>query len=135
MVIPGDLVGRRLDRVVCSWLHAREPSDAPELLHMWLALDGLGTVRFHTLDHHLDLQPDEPHEPYDMDELGHVTVGDAPADFPLAPFVGSRIRFVRPVQRLTLNALVGFEAGFPTGSVRIGSLTGCAGVRRSGAAA
>ncbi|MFJ2810562.1 hypothetical protein [Kitasatospora sp. NPDC087271] len=120
MICADDLCGRRALRVVCSWFHSTDGDEPePELVHMWLLLDGLGPVLFHTIDHILDLRIDEPHGSYDMGEYGHVTVGDAPDDFPLAPFVGHEILTVRHVRQLSLDTSVGIVAGFATGDVRI----------------
>ncbi|MFJ5230057.1 hypothetical protein ACIQBJ_09170 [Kitasatospora sp. NPDC088391] len=62
MVTPEDLVGRQVQGVTCSWFHARDGGGEPELLHMWLHMEDLGPVRFHTLDHILDLRIDDPHD-------------------------------------------------------------------------
>ncbi|MFD8703748.1 hypothetical protein ACFV1W_14170 [Kitasatospora sp. NPDC059648] len=119
MVTPEDLVGRQVQGVTCSWFHARDGGGEPELLHMWLHMEDLGPVRFHTLDHVLDLRIDEPHNPYDMDVLGRVAVGDALDEFPLAPFAGSKVVSVQHIRQRSIDSRVGFQATFPAGSVRI----------------
>ncbi|GAB2710514.1 hypothetical protein GCM10010442_33030 [Kitasatospora kifunensis] len=86
---------------------------------MWLHVDGIGPVRFNTLDHVLDLQIDEPHDSYGMSSLGHVTVSAPPDGFPLVPFTGSAIVALRHVRQRSLGSRVGFQAWFPCGSVRI----------------
>jgi len=112
-----DLIGRRLLRVVTSWHH--HPATAPSLLHMWLYLDGLGPVRFHTLGDDLDLRIDEPHSPYDMGEYGHVTVGDNAPGFPMSPFVDRRIVSVRPVRNPDIDHVTGVILHFENGDIRI----------------
>ncbi|MFD8596868.1 hypothetical protein ACFV1L_17890 [Kitasatospora sp. NPDC059646] len=119
MVTPEDLVGRQVQRVTCSWFHTHDGGGESELLHMWLHVEGLGPVRFHTLDHILDLRIEEPHDSYDMDMLGHVTVSDAPDEFPLAPFAGSKVVSVQHIRQRSIDSRVGFQATFPAGSVRI----------------
>ncbi|MBV9024012.1 MAG: hypothetical protein JO362_09505 [Streptomycetaceae bacterium] len=106
-----------MPKVTCSWFHYKD--DAPELLHMWLHLDRLGPVRFHTLDHILDLQIDEPHGPYDMDEYGYVTIGDAPESFPLSRFVGQEVVAVHHIRQLSLDTRIGVRLEFQAESVRI----------------
>ncbi|MFJ7248469.1 hypothetical protein ACIQWA_28105 [Kitasatospora sp. NPDC098652] len=119
MVTPEDLVGRQVQRVTCSWFQASDGGGEPELLHMWLHVEDLGPVRFHTLDHILDLRIDEPHDSYDMDMLGNVTVSDAPDEFPLAPFTGSRLVSIQHIRQRSIDSRVGFELAFQAGSVRI----------------
>ncbi|MFF3655930.1 hypothetical protein [Streptomyces olivochromogenes] len=41
-----DLIGKRLLRVTTAWHHYA--ADEPSLLHLWLHLEGLGPVHFHT---------------------------------------------------------------------------------------
>jgi hypothetical protein len=123
VVTPEDLVGRQVQRVTCSWFHARDGGGEPELLHMWLHVEGLGPVRFHTLDHILDLRIDEPHNSYDMDMLGHVTVSDAPHEFPLAPIAGSGVVSIQHIRQRSIDSRVGFEMAFQAGSVRILALS------------
>ncbi|WP_328956062.1 hypothetical protein [Kitasatospora purpeofusca] len=119
MVTPEDLVGRQMQGVTCSWFHARDGGGEPELLRMWLHMEDLGPVRFHTLDHILDLRIDEPHSSYDMDMLGHVTVSDSPDEFPLAPFAGSGVVSIQHIRQRSINSRVGFKVTFQVGSVRI----------------
>ncbi|WP_249400971.1 hypothetical protein [Streptomyces sp. PKU-MA01144] len=61
MVNAEDLIGRRLLKVTTSWHHYQETE--PSLLHMWLHMDGLGPVRFHTRGDGLSLEIGEPHGP------------------------------------------------------------------------
>ncbi|MEU6968519.1 hypothetical protein AB0A71_12390 [Kitasatospora aureofaciens] len=72
MINAEDLAGRRLMKVTTSW-HPYQETE-PSLLHLWLHLDGLGPVRFHTPGDGLSLEIDQPHGPYDMAEYGHTTV-------------------------------------------------------------
>lgn len=112
-------MGRRLLRVTTSWHHYRETE--PSLLHMWLHMDGLGPVRFHTPGEGLSMEIDEPHGPYGMDEYGHTTVVDDLPDFPMTRFVGQQILSVREIryQRGTYDVAVGISARFPGGAIRV----------------
>ncbi|MER5697865.1 hypothetical protein ACWDBO_37215 [Streptomyces mirabilis] len=119
MINAEDLVGRRLLRATTSWHHY--PETEPSLLHMWLHMEGLGPVRFHTPGDGLALEIDQPHGPYDMDEYGHTTVEDDQQDFPMSPFVGQQILSVREIRYRggNLDFAVGITVQFPNGSVRI----------------
>ncbi|WHM41087.1 hypothetical protein [Streptomyces sp. BPTC-684] len=114
-----DLIGRRLLRVPTAWHHY--PGVEPSLLHLWLDLEGLGPVRFHTPGTGLSLRIDQPHQPYSMDEYGSVTVVEASPDVPVTRFVGQPIRSVRDIRYR--DARVDFTAGvtlqFPAGSIRL----------------
>ncbi|MFF1957859.1 hypothetical protein ACFVWX_12825 [Streptomyces sp. NPDC058220] len=114
-----DLVGKRLLRVTTAWHHYAE--DEPSLLHLWLHLEGLGPVQFHTPGTGLSLRIDQPHEPYSMEQHGHVTVSDDSPDVPVTGFVGQPIRSVREIRYR--DAHVDFAAGltlqFPGGSFRL----------------
>lgn len=120
-----DLVGKQVLKVTTSWHHYA--GCEPSLLHLWLLLEGLGPVQFHPPGTGLLLRRDQPHEPYSMDEYGHVTVTDGPPDVavPVTPFVGQRIRSVREIRYR--DARVDFAAGltlqFPDGSIRLLALT------------
>lgn len=119
MINPEDMVGRRLLQVTTSWHHYQETE--PSLLHMWLHLDGLGPVRFHTPGDGLALEIDQPHGPYDMDEYGHTTVEDDLPDFPMSPFVGQQILSVREIryQDGNLDFATGITVQFSGGNIRI----------------
>ncbi|MEW1700983.1 MULTISPECIES: hypothetical protein [unclassified Streptomyces] len=120
MITPEDLLGRRLAQVTTSWHHHRE--DEPSLLHMWLRLDGLGPVRFHTAGGDLPLMEiDEPHGPYDMDEYGRVTVEHDLPGFPLTGYAGERIVSVREVRQSYrhLDIPVGLALRFESGGVSV----------------
>lgn len=119
MINPEDMVGRRLLQVTTSWHHYQETE--PSLLHMWLHLDGLGPVRFHTPGDGLALEIDQPHGPYDMDEYGHITVEDDLPDFPMSPFVGQQILSVREIryQDGNLDFATGITVQFSGGSIHI----------------
>ncbi len=112
-----ELIGKKLLRVTTSW--HQFPDAEPSLLHMWLHLDDLGIVRFHTPDDGLDLRLDEPHEPYDMDEYGHVTVEDDSPAFPVSRFISQRIVDVREVWHLGIGRSVGLVLCFATGNIRV----------------
>jgi hypothetical protein len=119
MINAEDLVGRHVLKVTRSWHHYQETE--PSLLHMWLHMDGLGPVRFHTPGDGLSLEIDQPHGPYDMDEYGHTTVEDDLPGFPMARFVGQRILSVREIryQSGDYDFAVGITVQFPGGTIRI----------------
>ncbi|AWI29593.1 hypothetical protein [Streptomyces tirandamycinicus] len=119
MVNAEDLIGRRLLKVTTSWHHYQETE--PSLLHMWLHMDGLGPVRFHTRDDGLSLEIDEPHGPYDISECGHTTVEDDLPDFPMTRFIGLRILSVREIRYRSgrHDYAVGNTFQFPNGTIRV----------------
>ncbi|MEV0966569.1 hypothetical protein AB0J25_28995 [Streptomyces sp. NPDC049910] len=119
MINAEDLVGRHLLKVTTSWHHYQETE--PSLLHMWLHMDGLGPVRFHTLGDGLSLEIDQPHGPYDMDENGRTTVEDDLPDFPMARFVGQRLLSVREIryQHGNYDFVIGSTVQFPGGAIRV----------------
>ncbi|MET7976138.1 hypothetical protein ABZW44_24440 [Streptomyces mirabilis] len=55
-----DLIGERLLRVTTAWHHYADGE--PSLLHLWLHLEGLGPVHFHTPGTGLSLTIDQPDE-------------------------------------------------------------------------
>ncbi|UNO43465.1 hypothetical protein [Streptomyces sp. MST-110588] len=114
-----DLVDRRLLHVTTSWHHHQETE--PSLLHMWLHMDGLGPVRFHTPGDGLSLEINRPHGPYDMDEYGHTTVEEDPPGFPMTRFTGRRILSGREIryQHGNLDFAVGITLRFASGSIRV----------------
>ncbi|MFD7480753.1 hypothetical protein ACFV8Z_54205 [Streptomyces sp. NPDC059837] len=117
-----DLIGRRLLKVTTAWHHYAD--DDPSLVHLWLHLEGLGPVLFHTPSTGLSLRADQPHGPYSMEEHGSVSVIDDSPDVPVTRFVGQTIRAVREIDYN--DGHVGFTAGltlqFPSGSIRLLSL-------------
>ncbi|WP_328946930.1 hypothetical protein OG259_41115 [Streptomyces sp. NBC_00250] len=119
MINAEDLVGRHLLKVTTSWHHYKKTE--PSLLHMWLHMDGLGPVRFHTPDDGLFLEIDQPHGPYDMDEYGHTTVEDDLPSFPMARFVGQRILSAREIRyrRGNYDFAIGITVQFPDGTMHI----------------
>ncbi|MFH9471837.1 hypothetical protein ACH4LT_31955 [Streptomyces clavifer] len=77
-----DLIGRRLLKVTTALLHYAD--DEPSLVHLWLHLDGLGPVLFHTPSTGLRLLLDEPHGPYAVE-------GPAPdAEVRTSPLTGRK---------------------------------------------
>ncbi|MFF5703580.1 hypothetical protein ACFY7H_13890 [Streptomyces sp. NPDC012794] len=114
-----DLIGRRLLKVTTAWHHYAD--DGPSLVHLWLHLEGLGPVLFHTPSTGLSLRADQPHGPYSMEECGSVSVIDGSPDVPVTRFVGQTIRAVREIDYD--DGHVGFTAGltlrFPSGSIRL----------------
>lgn len=119
MVNAEDLVDRHLLKVTTSWHHYQETE--PSLLHMWLHMDGLGPVRFHTPGDGLFMEIDQPHGPYDMDEYGHTTVEDDLPEFPMTRFVGQQILSVREIryQDGDHDFAVGITVRFPGGTIRV----------------
>lgn len=114
-----DLIGRRLLRVTTAWHHYSD--DEPSLLHLWLHLEGLGPVLFHTPSTGLSLRIDQPHGPYSMEEHGSVSVVDDSPDIPVTRFVGQLIRSVREIRYEDgrVNFAAGLTLQFPSGSVRL----------------
>ncbi|MFJ9447420.1 hypothetical protein ACIRRH_37100 [Kitasatospora sp. NPDC101235] len=114
-----DLIGRRLLKVTTAWHHYAD--DDPSLVHLWLHLEGLGPVLFHTPSTGVSLRADQPHGPYSMEEHGSVSVTDDSPDVPVTRFVGRPIRSVRQIGYN--DGRVSFTAGltlqFPGGSIRL----------------
>ncbi len=120
MIRPENLVGRRLLQVTTSWHHS--PETEPSLIHMWLHVDGLGPVRFHTSGSGgLALEVDQPHDPYDMDEYGRTTVEGDVRDFPMSPFIGQQILAIRKIHYRDGNVdfAIGIGMQFTGGTVRV----------------
>ncbi|MCX4744071.1 hypothetical protein OG455_00840 [Kitasatospora sp. NBC_01287] len=114
-----DLIGKRLLRVTAAWHH--DGADEPSLLHLWLHLEGLGPVLFHTPGTGLSLRVDRPRELYSMEPHGQVTLADDSPDVPLTRFVGQAIRSVREIHHRDARAdfVAGLTLQFPGGSVRL----------------
>ncbi|MET8543052.1 hypothetical protein ABZW03_20725 [Kitasatospora sp. NPDC004799] len=114
-----DLVGRRLQGVTAAW--HRYADREPSLLHLWLRLEGLGPVLFHTPSTGLSLRAGPPHGPHATAPYGSVLVTDDPPQVPVTRFVGRPIRSVREIGYD--DGQVAFPAGlallFPGGSVRL----------------
>ncbi|MFF2777443.1 hypothetical protein ACFVU3_21335 [Streptomyces sp. NPDC058052] len=114
-----DLVGRRLLKVTTAWY--RSADGEPEPLHLWLHLEGLGPVQFHTPSTGVSPLLRAPHGPYEWGEHGSVHVDDDSPDVPLTRFVGQPLRSVREIRHD--DGRVDFPAGlrlrFPGGSVRL----------------
>ncbi|WP_169986858.1 hypothetical protein [Microbispora sp. H10836] len=119
MISADELVGRRLEQVTLS-LHEHSSADEPSLVHMWLHVSGLGSVRFHTApDDSVELALDQPHGDYDMDECGRVVVASAPQAFPMSGFLGQSIRAVRHIVDRHLDAEIGLVLEFDHGRVSV----------------
>ncbi|MEV4614977.1 hypothetical protein AB0K43_20620 [Kitasatospora sp. NPDC049258] len=114
-----DLIGKRLLKVTTAWHHYA--ADDPTLVHLWLHLESLGPVLFHTPSTGVSVRADQPHGPYSMEEHGSVSVIDDSPDVPVTQFVGQTIRSVRQIGYN--DGRVSFTAGltllFPSGSVRL----------------
>ncbi|WP_235455282.1 hypothetical protein [Streptomyces olivochromogenes] len=115
----GNLVSKRLLRVTTSWHVSGEAE--PSLLHLWLHLEGLGPVHFHTPGTGLSLRTGRPPGPYSMERYGDVVVVDDPPDVPVTRFLGEPIRSAREIRYRDAHG--DFPAGltlrFATGSVRL----------------
>lgn len=120
VVISGDeLVSRKLLQVTVSW-HTHPSDDQASLVHMWLHISDLGPVRFHTApDASLELTLDQPHDSYDMDEYGQVTVGPAAEDFLMSRFIGQSIRAVHRIIDHRIETEIGLRLELDHGEVRI----------------
>ncbi|WP_344608337.1 hypothetical protein [Streptomyces glaucus] len=118
-LLAADLIGKRLVRVTAARHHCSDGE--PSLLHLWLHLEELGPVLFHTPGTGLSLRADQPHGPYAMAEHGDVSVADDPPDIALTRFVGQPVRSVREIGyddgRADFTA--GLALHFPSGSVRL----------------
>ncbi|MFR9797504.1 hypothetical protein ACL02U_16585 [Streptomyces sp. MS06] len=114
-----DLVGKRLLRVTASWHHYA--GDEPSLLHLWLHLEGLGPVRFHTPGTGLLLGSDQPPEPYSTRQHGSVSVVDDSPDVPATRFVGQPIHSAREISYRDgrVDFVAGLRLRFPGGSIRL----------------
>lgn len=114
-----DLIGRRLQQVTTAWHHYSD--DERSLLHLWLHLEGLGPVLFHTPGTGLSLRVDQPHGPYSMAEHGSVSVVDDSPDVPVTRFVGQPIRSVREIgyEDGRVDFTAGLTLQFPSGSIRL----------------
>ncbi|MEU4097332.1 hypothetical protein [Streptomyces sp. NPDC026673] len=114
-----DLIGRRLLKVTTARHHHAD--DDPSLVHLWLHLEGLGPVLFHTPSTGVSLRADQPHGPYSVEEQGSVSVIDDAPDVPVTRFVGQTIRSVRRIDYD--DGHVAFTAGltlrFPSGRIRL----------------
>ncbi|AUG81981.1 hypothetical protein CFP65_7400 [Kitasatospora sp. MMS16-BH015] len=114
-----DLIGRRLLKVTTARHHYAD--DEPSLVHLWLHLEGLGPVLFHTPSTGVSLRAEQPHGPYSMEEYGSVSVTDDSPDVPVTRFLGQTIRSARQIDYD--DGRVGFTAGltlqFPGGSIRL----------------
>ncbi|MBN6053568.1 hypothetical protein JYK22_16625, partial [Nonomuraea sp. RK-328] len=87
---------------------------------MWLHLAGLRPVRFHTApDDSLDLSADQPHDSYDMEEYGRVSVDPAPQNFPMSRFLGQSVREAHRIIDHQFEVEVGLWLAFDRGEVCI----------------
>ncbi|MGJ6970219.1 hypothetical protein ACSDR0_51105, partial [Streptosporangium sp. G11] len=120
VVISADeLASRRLLQVTVSW-HIHPSDNQASLVHMWLHLDDLDSVLFHTApDASLELTLDRPHDSYDMDEHGQVIVGPAPEDFLMSRFIGQSIRAVHRIIDHRIETEIGLRLELDRGEVRI----------------
>ncbi|WP_157537513.1 hypothetical protein [Nocardioides sp. Root190] len=113
---PESFVGRTLTGMSSSW-HEFEGSRSPEPVHLWLFVDGLGSLRFHTRDG-LVITRDGPHVAYDMGEHGRVVV-EPSGPQALLERVGERIRSVARLHASPPGMTAGVLLEFSGGSVGI----------------
>jgi hypothetical protein len=118
-VEPEAMVGRSLTAVSSSW-HELEGHRSKEPVHLWLSVDGLGTLRLHTLDG-LVITRDAVSAPYDLGEHGRVVV-EPSGPAPLMERVGEPIEAVSRLEQFPPGASVGVLLDFPGGSVGIADL-------------
>ena len=116
---PEATVGHTLAGVSSSW-HEFEGRRSAEPVHVWLRLDGLGTLRLHTLNG-LVMTPDGVDEPYDMGEHGRLLVNES-GPSALIERVGERVDGVSRLVQYPPGASVGMVLHFQRGSVGIADL-------------
>jgi hypothetical protein len=116
---PEAIVGHTLAGVSSSW-HEFEGSRSAEPVHVWLRLDGLGTLRLHTLNG-LVITPDDVGEPYDMGEHGRLLVEES-GPSALIERVGERVEGVSRLDQAPPGASVGMVLHFQRASVGIADL-------------
>jgi hypothetical protein len=87
---------------------------------LWLSVDGLGTLRLHTLDG-LVITRDDVSAPYDLGEHGRVVV-EPSGPAPLMERVGEPIEAVSRLEQFPPGASVGVLLDFPGGSVGLADL-------------
>jgi hypothetical protein len=114
-----DLIGKRLMGVTAAWHHYAD--EEPSLLHLWLHLEGLGPVHFHTPGAGLSLRIDQPHEPYSMEQYGSVVVVEDSPDLSVTRFIGEPVRSVREISYRDARSdfVAGLTLQFPGGSIRL----------------
>lgn len=113
------MVGQTLDGVSSSW-HEIEGHRSAEPVHVWLHLDGLGTVRLYALNG-LVLSKEAVHGPYEMGEHGRILV-EPSGPLPLTEHVGERIEAVSQLVQAPSGIEVGLVLTFQRGSVGIADL-------------
>lgn len=116
---PEAFVGQTLNGVSSS-RHEFEGHRSAEPIHIWLNLDGLGTLRLHTLNG-LVISPDAVHESYEMGEHGPILVAPS-GPSPLIEHVGERINAVSRLDQTPPGTTAGLVLQFQGGSVGIADL-------------
>ncbi|MFE3458363.1 hypothetical protein ACFXKD_12540 [Nocardiopsis aegyptia] len=113
---PDALVGRRLDRIVTSWLVSeREPDVGP--VDVWLIDDLDGSTRITAgSDWCLLVAAEAPGEGWDLGIWGRLELRESAAGTPFERHVGARVGAVRE-RWDPATGRVALEIGFPTGSV------------------
>ncbi|MGY0460355.1 hypothetical protein ACW14Y_08810 [Kitasatospora sp. cg17-2] len=136
-VTTADLVGTRLTTVTAA-RHQQQPVTAPQLSHLWLHLEHLGSVLFRTPGNGLSFRADaagrnDATSPIDATGTTGATTATGttatttdPADLPLTRFLGQSIRSVGAIEyRDGATAFTaGLALGFEGGRVRLLGLDG-----------
>ena len=113
------MVGHTLAAVSSSW-HEFEGVRSAEPTHLWLSLDGLGTLRLHTLNG-LVITLDDVDQPYDIGEHGRMLV-ESSGPTPLIEHVGERIEAVALLDQSPPGMTAGIVLKLQGGSVGIADL-------------
>ena len=113
-----DFSGAVLAGVAASW-HQHSGVRVSEPLHVWITVEGQGTYRFHTSGGgSLDVSAGVPHEDYDMEPYGEVSV-EWGTPLPLGERVGQRIEGVSRLRQDPPGAEVGVALHFAAGAVAV----------------
>lgn len=116
---PEAFIGRTLVSVSSAW-HEFEGQRGAVPVHIWLSVDGLGTLQLHTLNG-LVISTDSPYEPYEMVEHGRVLV-EPSGPAVLLERVGERIEAVSRLTQSPPGMTVGLLLAFRAGSVGLADL-------------
>jgi hypothetical protein len=116
---PETIVGHTLAGVSSSW-HDFQGRRSARPVRVWLHLDGLGTLRLHTLNG-LVITSDDVDQPHELGEYGRILV-EEPGPTALIERVGERIDEVSRLDQDPPGMTVGFVLHFPGDSVAVADL-------------
>lgn len=119
-VAPASLVGRRLVGVTGSF-HRTEGNSWAWLLHVWLEFEHAFQVQCHTLSG-VRLLVQEPHDSYEMSELGSTVTVERGVPFAVARLVPSNVEAVQVVAERDTGADAGFVLSTSAGQVGIADI-------------